>query len=272
MSAESDRTARMRKLGRRIALGVENDEAQAARTQKRVEDTLAFLQQHQLPGRGDRVLDIGCGAGRFASAFAERASHVTGVDLTPEALTAAERHVRCLGLANVDFLPCDFQELNPEELGWAGGFDLVFAGLVPRCLREGFVRKMEALSGKYCFMQALISLSDEPGDTLKQEFLGVSPAMARSRLPQFERLVDGLRREGRNPIVHLYHEDSETPVTDVERFAVETLDICFACDMTGQERETFVRRVCERAEEESGFVRRIKRDSGWLLWDVRDKI
>lgn len=271
MSAETDRTVRMRKLGRRIALGVENDEAQAARTRKRVEDTLAFLGLHQLPGRDDRVLDVGCGAGRFAAAFAEHAGHVTGIDLTPEALAAAERHARSLNLANVDFLPYDFLELDPEEQGWTGGFDLVFAGLVPRCMREGFIAKMEALSEKYCFMQALISLSDEPGDTLRQEFLDFPPAMARSRLPRFERLTNGLRREGRSPIVHLYHEDSEIPVTDVKRFAEETLDNCLTDDISDQEREAFVCLVCERAKEEGGLVRRIKRDSGWLLWSVRAK-
>ena len=271
MSIETDRTARMRKLGRRIALGVETDEAQAARTQVRVQDTLAFLQQHQLPGKEDRVLDIGCGAGRFASAIAQCVGHVTGIDLAPEALAAAERHARSLGLANVDFLPYDFLRLDPGQLGWADRFDLVFAGLVPRCMREGFIGKMEALTTKHCFMQALIMLSDEPGDTLKREFLSLRPTMTRSRLPHFERLADDLRGKGRNPIVHLYHEDSQVPVTDVKRFAEETLDTCLADDVSGREREAFIHQVRERAEEEGGLVRRIKRDSGWLLWDIRDK-
>ena len=271
MGIETGRTARMRKLGRRIARGVENDEAQAARTQKRVEDTLAFLRRHGLPGSNDRVLDIGCGAGRFASALSQHAGHVTGIDLSPEALAAAERQASSLGLANVDFLLYDFLKLSPEELGWARGFDLVFAGLVPRCMRKSFVGKMEVLTAKHCFMQALITLSDEPGDTMKREFLGLRPTMAQSRLPRFEQVVDDLRREGCNPIVHFYHEDSETPVTDVEQFAEETLDTCLADDTPSWEREAFVRQIRKRAEEEGGLVRRIARDSGWLLWDVREK-
>ncbi len=268
MNSDQERVILAQKVGRRIAAGVESDEAHAARTKKRVEDTMAFLRRHQLPGKEDLILDVGCGAGRFASAFAKHAGHVTGIDLTPEALAAGERHIRSLGLTNVDFFPYDILKLDPEKLGWTGRFDLVFAGLVPGCMKDGFVQKIEKLTGKSCFMEAMISLIDEPGDSFRKEFFGISPARSRSRMPAFERLTDSLKRRGCEPSVQLYHEDTEIPVTDVKQFAGETIDLFFANEIPGWKKEAFFRFVCEKAEKAGGLVRHIKRESGWLLWDV----
>ena len=57
------------------------------------------------PGRGDHVLDIGCGIGGAARAMAaETGCRVTGIDLTPEFIETAQRLTEKTGLgANVDF-------------------------------------------------------------------------------------------------------------------------------------------------------------------------
>ena len=44
-------------------------------------------------GAGTRVLDLGCGAGLFARAAADRGARVTGVDLDPEAVALAAARV-----------------------------------------------------------------------------------------------------------------------------------------------------------------------------------
>jgi len=51
---------------------------------------LAFLRGHVVAGA--RVLDVGCGEGRFASALAAAGAQVTGIDVASEPLRrAAER-------------------------------------------------------------------------------------------------------------------------------------------------------------------------------------
>jgi SAM-dependent methyltransferase len=49
----------------------------------------------------DRVLDVACGPGLVACAFAARAKHVTGIDLTPTMIDEARRLQQSRGLENV---------------------------------------------------------------------------------------------------------------------------------------------------------------------------
>ena len=53
--------------------------------------------------RGKRVLDLGCGDGRFALAVAALASSVDGLDPDPDGIAAAKRAARKAGLRNVHF-------------------------------------------------------------------------------------------------------------------------------------------------------------------------
>jgi ubiquinone/menaquinone biosynthesis C-methylase UbiE len=53
--------------------------------------------------RGKRVLDLGCGDGRFALAIAPLASTVEGLDPDPEAIAAAKKTARRSAVRNVRF-------------------------------------------------------------------------------------------------------------------------------------------------------------------------
>jgi SAM-dependent methyltransferase len=75
-----------------------------------------------LTGRDRRVLDIGCGIGRFEEALAPEMGHVVGIDISAEMILAARR--RCAGLRNVQLLQCSGRDLSLFD---DGSFDLVLA-------------------------------------------------------------------------------------------------------------------------------------------------
>jgi SAM-dependent methyltransferase len=65
------------------------------------------------PGLDDRVLDVACGGGLVARAFAPHVRHATGIDVTPAMLDQARAAAAAAGLANtgwdhgdVTVLPC----------------------------------------------------------------------------------------------------------------------------------------------------------------------
>ena len=53
--------------------------------------------------KGKRVLDLGCGDGRFALGVAPLASTVDGLDPDAESIAAANKHARQTGARNVRF-------------------------------------------------------------------------------------------------------------------------------------------------------------------------
>jgi len=71
--------------------------------------------------RGKRVLDLGCGDGRFALGVARYARHVVGVDPDPELIRTAARRARQAGLRNVRFAVGAGQSLDLAD----GAFDVV---------------------------------------------------------------------------------------------------------------------------------------------------
>ena len=71
--------------------------------------------------RGKRVLDLGCGDGRFAIGVAPLASTVGGIDPDPEAIAAARKNARQAGLRNVRFAVGAAQRLPYAD----GAFDVV---------------------------------------------------------------------------------------------------------------------------------------------------
>src|SRR5215472_2145083 len=71
--------------------------------------------------RGKRVLDLGCGDGRFALGVAQHASVVEGLDPDAAAIAAARRNARKSGVRNVRFSVGAAQQLPfPDE-----AFDVV---------------------------------------------------------------------------------------------------------------------------------------------------
>src|SRR5581483_8256805 len=70
---------------------------------------------------GTRVLDVGCGVGRWSRLLAARGAHVTGVDLSPTMIDQARRRAVLEGVADL----CDFRVQDLSRLDVEGPFDLV---------------------------------------------------------------------------------------------------------------------------------------------------
>jgi SAM-dependent methyltransferase len=70
---------------------------------------------------GMRVLDVGCGVGRWSRLLAARGASVTGVDLSPTMIAEAERRAAAGGLAR----RCRFLVQDCAALDAGGDFDLI---------------------------------------------------------------------------------------------------------------------------------------------------
>jgi SAM-dependent methyltransferase len=70
---------------------------------------------------GMRILDIGCGVGRWSRRLAERGAQVTGIDLSPTMIAQAQHRTERAGLSG----RCSFEVQDIAHLAAEGKFDLV---------------------------------------------------------------------------------------------------------------------------------------------------
>src|SRR3569833_1188605 len=91
---------------------------------------------------GTRVLDVGCGVGRWSRMLAARGASVTGVDLSPTMIAQAQQRARAEGVAD----RCSFHVQDLSRLQVDGRFDVVLGVTVlqhildPGLLRDAIER------------------------------------------------------------------------------------------------------------------------------------
>ena len=86
----------------------------------RLERDARILRAAAPGGRLGRVLSVGCGDGQFELLLAPVAERVTGIDLSPEAIAAAEKARTATGIDNVEFR-CQ----TLADLRWDDSFDTI---------------------------------------------------------------------------------------------------------------------------------------------------
>jgi len=74
-------------------------------------DALQLIVDAARPGRDDTVLDVACGGGLVARAFAPHVRHATGIDVTPAMLDEARRAAVEKGLGNTSWDQSDVTTL-----------------------------------------------------------------------------------------------------------------------------------------------------------------
>jgi SAM-dependent methyltransferase len=75
------------------------------------EDSIRLIAESASLGAADTILDVACGPGLLANAFATTARHVTGIDLTPAMIEQARILQQARGLTNLTWLVGDVASL-----------------------------------------------------------------------------------------------------------------------------------------------------------------
>ncbi|HBS60724.1 MAG TPA: class I SAM-dependent methyltransferase, partial [Firmicutes bacterium] len=140
--------------------------------EKRLEETMHFLTSRDMLHEQAEILDIGCGPGKYALAFAKRGKRVVGIDISPHMLRCAWENAAKQRCDNFVFEKTAWETVNLAEYGWQRKFDLVFAGMCPAISSGDSLLKMCRASKGYCFVSSFAQRKDELRDELYRAIHG----------------------------------------------------------------------------------------------------
>lgn len=118
-----------------------------------------------------KVLDIGCGPGKYAMEFAKKAKTVTGIDVSSKMIEYSKGNALRKGLSNARFEVLDWEELDINYLEWDKKFDLVFASMCPAINSKATLEKLVNASCGYCFLSNFVERRDEVKDYLSKNIV-----------------------------------------------------------------------------------------------------
>lgn len=95
------------------------------------DEILPLLTEQGINLQGIKILDLGCGTGRFTIPFARMGANVTAIDISREMLRCLEEAIPSDLSSRISLLQMDWHEANLEELGLRSAFDLSFAHMTP---------------------------------------------------------------------------------------------------------------------------------------------
>lgn len=250
--------------------GLRNSKTKKERSVRRIEATVDFLTQHGALTPESRVIDIGCGPGRFVAAFAEKAAHVTGTDFSDKMCEFGKNFCEEQGLKNTDFVVCDFKQADIDELKWRGAFDLCAGSITPALSGWDGIQKLMEMSRGWCYNSVFVRVYDPVEEDVITNLFHEEmrhPWSSKSLYAVFNRLW--LR--GYQPYLDYYEEQDEETVKVDEGLAMR---ICehYRPEATESEMNSIVDYLRKRADEDGCIVRPSGRRYGMILWNVNDKV
>lgn len=123
-----------------------------ARGGRRLEQVNSFLRQEGVLTSTSSILDIGCGPGGFAIPFAEAGHSVVALDPAEKMLDILRKKLSPEDSRRVTTVLGLWEEIDIKEMGWEKRFDLVFASMTPGVCDIKTLEKMNACSGKWCYL------------------------------------------------------------------------------------------------------------------------
>lgn len=229
---------------------------------------LAFWLERGMLRPGCRVLDIGCGVGKYGVMLADLGCDVTLTDISPEMLRHAEANMAAFTSPWRCFA-CDFHEISGQEPVFAQGFDFSFSTMSPAIHDADTVRKMSGMTRGWCFLSCFTAWQQPLRDAVLRR-AGLEPR------PQFSdpaadcaALQVAVTAAGFRPqvqVVDYAWEDRRSPEDMADYLLRHSFD-------DREDRAALAGRLADAARSlcgSDGTVNdRVETKVAWIYWDAR---
>jgi len=214
---------------------------------------------------GCRVLDIGCGVGKYGACFAELGYDVTLTDISGKMLRHARDNMAKYKTPWTVY-QCDFNDANGREPAFADGFDITISTMSPAVHDTATVRKMSGMTRGWCFVAKFYEWEQPFRDRLMIE-MGMEPLRNFANLKgDVSALFAAVKEAGYLPAVRIVPyswEDRRTP----EQMADYMARNYFNGDPESEHlRSEALRIASEMCARDGRVVDGIKTKVAWIYW------
>ena len=249
----------------------ENARKKNQKGDERVDSAIRYLDSKGLLDKNYDIVDIGCGPGRFAAAFAKHVHKVVGLDISDKMVEHGMNHIQNEGLDNAALYACDFQTLDIEKEGYQHAFDLVFSSMTPAIHgMNGLMKSME-MSRAWCCNITHLDGRNLLREQIMQEVFG-------KRLePQwngrwFFSLFNVLFLLGYDPETSYEKHSRETWVTPDELYIDFLMEHMLPSEEHTQENAAKISNWVNTHLNKDGQIKEVTHTAyATVLWDVREK-
>ena len=229
---------------------------------------LRFWEESGMLFPGARVLDIGCGVGKYGAWLAELGYDVTLTDVSGEMLRHAEENMArfCTPWA---VYRCDFNEVTGREPVFADGFDLSISTISPAIHDAETVRRMSAMTRGFCFLARFSAWEQPFRDTLMRR-MSMEPRQLHACLQEdCDAMIRAVREAGFTPqlkVVDYNWSDERTP----EQMADYLVRRYFDGEANAEEIRAAALRAARARADADGLVRDgVNTKVAWIWWRVK---
>lgn len=223
---------------------------------------LSFWQERGMIFPSCRVLDIGCGVGKYGARLAALGCDVTLTDISPEMIRLAEGNMAASESPWRTFV-CDFDAVTGRESVFQGGFDFSLSTMSPAVHDAATVLKMSRMTHGCCFIARFSSWHQPDRDRLLER-LGIPAEKAGGSLAgDCEEIINAVKDAGFTPEIKYVDYcwcDRRTPQ--------ETADYLLrrhpALAETG--REKILRAAESLCDGDGLFTDRVDTSVAWVFW------
>lgn len=133
------------------------------------DEFLSLLKRENVLNEKFKVLDVGCGGGKYSLSLSKECEEVLGIDLSPKMIEYANINKMKFNIDNVSFLCNNWHDMDIKEANLYKKFDLVFASMTPAIGSAVTFEKLIDASKKYCVLRCGLNRSDFIYDKLREE-------------------------------------------------------------------------------------------------------
>lgn len=232
---------------------------------------LRFWQEEGMLFPGARVIDIGCGVGKYGTYLAEMGYDVTLTDISGEMLRHAEANMKKYATPWAVYR-CDFNDATGTEPVFAGGFDFSISTMSPAIHDVVTVKKMSAMTRGWCFLARFYDWEQPWRDQLMRE-LDLAPRRVFDDLQgDCAAMIRSVREAGYVPQVRYVDYNWADPRTP-EQMADYMLRTYFAED---ENRDALacetLRLARQHADMEGKVIDNVNTRVAWIWWKTEGNL